>query len=393
MHIAVNLGVQKIGSFQVDNLLPEEIDHELNLAQRRFIKQKYSATSNPKQIGFEQSQKRLDDLRNLIEDFTAYENFYMGPIYTSSSKGDIFVDRYKLPLDYMHLVSVRSEVKDGCNKAIQIRIENQRFEYLRIPITTNLRGFYLTSILLANSDGGVNSIKSNPNGLTIDDLRRDDYPYGLQPSLSSNDTFSDLTSNSLSADSPVADANEIFLKKSKTDGIDADDNTNSFSIVTADGLGAESAGAYAILVFTNAKGEQESINVMQPPISVANQSRKHNPISRNDFLVKRTLCKYVQQDDIYKVLDDPFSSTKASSPLYTVQENFVDLYSTITFLPTTTVIKYLRRPAIMRKATGAGSELPEHTHDEIIEMAVKSILETIESPRYQSQSNEVLESE
>ena len=29
MHIAVNLGVQKIGSFQVDNLLPEEIDHEL----------------------------------------------------------------------------------------------------------------------------------------------------------------------------------------------------------------------------------------------------------------------------------------------------------------------------------------------------------------------------
>jgi len=46
MHIAVNLGVQKIASFQVDNLLPEEIDHELNLAMLRFIKQRYNPTSN-----------------------------------------------------------------------------------------------------------------------------------------------------------------------------------------------------------------------------------------------------------------------------------------------------------------------------------------------------------
>ena len=41
MHIAVNLGVQKIASFQVDNLLPQEIDHELNNAMHRFIKQRY----------------------------------------------------------------------------------------------------------------------------------------------------------------------------------------------------------------------------------------------------------------------------------------------------------------------------------------------------------------
>jgi len=41
MHIAVNLGVQKIASFQVDNLLPQEIDHELNNAMDRFIKQRY----------------------------------------------------------------------------------------------------------------------------------------------------------------------------------------------------------------------------------------------------------------------------------------------------------------------------------------------------------------
>ena len=42
MHIAVNQGVQKIASSQVDLLLPEEIDLELNKAQMKFIKTKLS---------------------------------------------------------------------------------------------------------------------------------------------------------------------------------------------------------------------------------------------------------------------------------------------------------------------------------------------------------------
>jgi len=393
MHIAVSLGVQKIGSFQVDNLLPEEIDHELNLAQRRFIKQRYSSTSNAKQQGFEQSQKRLDDLRNLVEDFTAYESFYMGPVYTSGPNGDIFVDRYKLPLDYMHLLSVRSEVKDGCNKPIQISINTSTDHYLRIPTTINLQGYYLVEIQIANEEGSTDSIRSNQNGLTIDDLRQDSYPFGIEPSLSPNDTFSDLTSNKKSSDSPPADANEIFLKRNTpARPVSGNIEEGGFFSITTDGKNATNAGAYAILTYKDRGGNEEEVNVMQPPISLINQTRKH---SANDtkFLTKRTLCKYAQQDDIYKLLDDPFSTTKASSPLYTMQENFVDLYSNIMFLPTTTVIKYLRRPALMRKATGSGSELPEHTHDEVVEMAIKSILETIESPRYQSQSNEVLESE
>ena len=46
MHIAVNLGVQKIASFQADSLLPEEIDYELNAAVRRFVSQRYNKHGN-----------------------------------------------------------------------------------------------------------------------------------------------------------------------------------------------------------------------------------------------------------------------------------------------------------------------------------------------------------
>jgi hypothetical protein len=107
----------------------------------------------------------------------------------------------------------------------------------------------------------------------------------------------------------------------------------------------------------------------------------------------RTKCKFSQQDDIYALLDDPFNSTKHDAILYTVQETFVDLYTNTTFIPNYIQLRYIRKPAAMTKSGGVGCELPEHTHHEIVEMAVKSILEGFESPRYQTQSREVLESE
>ena len=118
-----------------------------------------------------------------------------------------------------------------------------------------------------------------------------------------------------------------------------------------------------------------------------------NSQTLQDLKILRTNCKFVQQDDVYAVLDDPFNSTKETGMLYTIQETFVDLYTTGKFIPNSIQLKYLRRPRAINKLKGIGCELPEHTHHEIVEMAVKSILEGFESPRYQSQSSEVLDSE
>lgn len=385
MHIAVNLGVQKIGSFQVDNLLPEEIDHELNLAQRRFIKQRYSATSNVKRVGFEQSQKRLDDLRNLIEDFYSPIPSFMGSVYSTRSNKDVLAYRTKFPTDYMHLVNIRAKIFSVCDGVAPFKETIVSNYYLRIGLSAPVRGYKLVDIRVTNEFTVPSSVKSNPGGITIDDLRNGVYGQGIEPSLSPNDGFSDLTSPAITADSPVADANEIFLKRQ-----------TKFKQST-DLAGPGSVGAYAVLVWKNLQTEDEIlINVNQGPFIIEEVRRHVTPelISSTDNLeLKRTLCKYVQHDDLYAILDDPFNSTKRSTPLYTIQENFVDLYTTQEFIPQDVFIKYLRRPALMSYRRGIGSELSEHTHDEIVEMAVKSILAGIESPRYQSQSNEVLESE
>lgn len=111
MHIAVNLGVQKIASFQADNLLPQEIDHELNNAMNRLIKQRYLPMGNKYQKGFEQSQKRIDDLRNLVVT-SKIQSYYLGE---SVENGEFFIERTRLPQDYLFLINILTSMRFKCD--------------------------------------------------------------------------------------------------------------------------------------------------------------------------------------------------------------------------------------------------------------------------------------
>lgn len=66
MHIAVKLELDKSSALELPAFEPEEIDFWLNNAIRKFVKTRYSGM-NVKQDGFEQTQKRTDDLRTLID--------------------------------------------------------------------------------------------------------------------------------------------------------------------------------------------------------------------------------------------------------------------------------------------------------------------------------------
>ena len=399
MHIAVNLGVQKIASFQSDSLLPEEIDYELNTAVRRFISQRYNSKGNKYQRGFEQSQKRLDDLRHLVEDYTTTLNSYMGVGYTSRTKGNIDIYRYKFPNDYMFLVNVLSEVVHDCrNMPIQVGDRNVIKEYLKIPLTPPSPGFLVQSIQIADVNQVPVQIIYGQEGLSYDYLIGPYYSENINPSLSNNDSFTDRYFDTVSADSPPADGNELYLEKKyvETDG------DLGFQSISAAAMGdaednMEYNGAYSIITWVNPNTlvTIEQISNLPPQVTTTVQRRLKppRPGDRDNVRLYRTNCKFSQQDDIYALLDDPFNSTSERSLLYTIQETFLDLYTNNTFVPNSVQIKYIRKPAQMSKRFGVGCELPEHTHHEIVEMAVKSILEGFESPRYQTQSREVLESE
>ena len=214
MHIAVNLGVQKIASFQADSLLPEEIDYELNTAVRRFISQRYNKQGNKYRRGFEQSQKRLDDLRHLVEDYNTTMSSYMGVGYTSKTKGNINIFRYKFPNDYMFLVNVLSEVIHDCSDR-QLRFQDRNLvkEYLKIPLTPPQPGYLIQSISVADTNGTPEQIIYGAEGLSYDYLIGPYYSSDINPSLSNNDSFTDRYFDTVATDSPPADGNELYLEK------------------------------------------------------------------------------------------------------------------------------------------------------------------------------------
>jgi hypothetical protein len=101
------------------------------------------------------------------------------------------------------------------------------------------------------------------------------------------------------------------------------------------------------------------------------------------------LNKFVQQDDIAKLLNDPFNTTKYTSPLTTIRGRHIDIYTNDIFIIDRLKITYIRNPRNISLPLGISCELPEHTHQEIVDMTVSSILEGISDPRYQTHQLEV----
>jgi hypothetical protein len=69
MHNAFKLELDKVNSLQYPSFTSIEIDYWINRAIKEFVKTRYSGV-NYKKEGFEQTQKRIDDLRTLVREVT-----------------------------------------------------------------------------------------------------------------------------------------------------------------------------------------------------------------------------------------------------------------------------------------------------------------------------------
>jgi hypothetical protein len=98
-------------------------------------------------------------------------------------------------------------------------------------------------------------------------------------------------------------------------------------------------------------------------------------------------------DDIYRLLNDPFNTTSHTEPLTTMRDTFIDVYTSAISLIESVKITYLRQPLPISLSLGYDCELPYHTHEEIVSMAVSAILESQSDPRYRTQMAEMLSRE
>jgi hypothetical protein len=112
-----------------------------------------------------------------------------------------------------------------------------------------------------------------------------------------------------------------------------------------------------------------------------------------DPLVVRDL-RIVEQDKVYQHQQNPFGKTRAEAPVATIFDDDVRVFQEKEkFILKTLRLDYLRVPVDITLSTSVDCELAEHTHHEIVDLTVKSIIEAIESPRYQTTSIEQQQSE
>lgn len=109
--------------------------------------------------------------------------------------------------------------------------------------------------------------------------------------------------------------------------------------------------------------------------------------------------KQVQHNDLRTLLEDPFNKPTPDRPLFLFERDQILIYCNSTFVITFIEITYLKKLVDMSSDTVLPSglvrtsELPEHTHDEIVKIAAKMILENLGEPRYKTHTREVAEQE
>mgnify|MGYP003675220810 CR=1 FL=1 len=443
MHAAVMQGVDKVHAQVADTLLSGEIDLELNKAIQQFISSRFQK-NNKYKSGFEESQKRRDDLRSLVVEDTLNATF-KEVISDYNNEYPVFVDTCTLPGNYMFYINLQADLwrSERCVALPYLVLNNQDEYYFAIDwnagIGQNVDGLstsYITSLIVVDRMpdvlGGLSTISTDSSGEEFDVVYNTLWTWGE----SWNQDGSAFTSNNPQSIYP-ANLNQVLgdiltygvsgLIGNVTEG-GLNPNPGSYQ----DGIGPdlEDIGIIsvpnAIIYPWDASPTEDqdggtvpsiyssdmsngwlsyvlAVNsikevVYQTPLRVSMQSfSKRYPSSENSELLDWTdmgilketnPVKLVQFDDVYSMTKDPFNKTKYSSPLATMRGNHIDLYTDESFVIDKLKLTYIRMPNIV-EAPNSGCDLPLHTHEEVVKMAVSSILEGISDPRYKTHQLEV----
>lgn len=393
MHIAVQQGVDKIHSLQADSLLSEELDIELNKNMSRFINLKYGQ-NNIYRKGFEESQKRIDDLRTLVTEYEATVTF------KEQLKADIYVDTFQLPSDYMYLVNQFSRLWINNCKPIGYGLESKsEIPYFVLDLNSfignNASGDSLAWITDITMVQDVNDLTLGSAPVWSDDDMGENwsavttYPY-LMPQLIS------VIIGAAGAGFTVYF--EEYQSLNYPGSLIVVVDTELHPWFNSDpSLGAQTqvvGRANTIWPYPDAIPDPLPSDVYEPAqLMDESYSEKRIP---NEYSGEGTIMsgnRFSQQDDIFKLLTDPFNTTKHTAPLTTIRGRAIDVYTSDIFIIDTVKITYIRRPMEISLSLGVDCELPEHTHQEIVSMAVSSILEEISDPRYKTAVGEASRNE
>lgn len=348
MHTGIQAEMNKMNSFLFDTFTPQEIDLAINKCIMMFVNQRYSPLSNPKQKGFEMSQKRIDDLRTLV-----VSNYTERTVFPQTYDADYGSKvQFFFPGNYYHSVATRFKVA-------------------------------------ANPCGGVTYQKMT-GSYTV-------YYFDL-----SNAVLWSSFRMRRNTDTPIS-INDATLSYDQTDrSFVARIYKQRFEKQYPDFSKYE-------FYYENFRGtyRKNNIIIVSKDNSVFQYSTNNGStyVNMNTFTYNyeyyeatpniTTSGKLVQQDDIFAMQADPFNKTSSDFPLYYISDIDNNIYiNSNEFVITHGILSYIRMPNTVSLLLDENCDLPEGTHPEIVSMTANYLLEVSQAgERFQTHQTTVIQSE
>jgi hypothetical protein len=334
MHIGIDMILQKVNSNVISSFEPEEKDWVLNEEVNRFIKQRLSILSNEKRLGFQDTQKRVDDLKNLITSKTL--SCYQGEDNSFFSF---------LPNDYMLLVNDRSLIEDLCGNLIKTTDYQNETIY-----TYQFNPFF-------ELDDSMTDIEISINSISVFKLI-DYYPSGF------TDVNMIYELNNFIVDSISKAGYNIILKD------------NKFYITSTSPL---------IIAFIGFDS--------YPPTLVTSSKVLKKVVKKSNYSYIQNNNRLVKTEDLYELLGSAFGKTSPASPISSLKENLIIVYHNQKFICSEIKIDYIRKPKKINLSLNQDCELHDSIHQEIVENTAKRIAGLTFSQVYNNIINENLNKE
>ena len=354
LHIAVRQGLEKVDSFQDEALFPEEIDLQLNRMQDRYID---TLLDNR----FEDTQTRLDNLRNLI-----VRNANLDAIIYASTDEDFEPNTVYaiLPANYKSLINDRSTVVSSsilplCNDlgTVGTSTIDEYVAELSFPesqIVAPGPYFYAPEVLVNGSQ-----VYKTPSA--IGTFNNENSKFVII-----NDLIQTINEN------PLLPYNIYWERYRNTFA------KNTFFFVTSD---------------ASFNGQPVRINIFQSDgttvdsFTTSNFSGTsyiiYNPSSISSSITTQVANRLTEKEDIYNFLNtNTFYGTKKIEPL-SVLSNRLTVYRDKSFIISNITIDYIRKPNQISLPLDQSCELSVTGAREIVDLTIEYLKLTFENPSHQ----------
>ena len=342
MHIAVKEGIRN--SPRKIELDSDRIDFHLNYVQLSFVRQKVTPKMSRQgvQEGFEINQKNLGDLRTIIAKnkvidlYTDTSNFYTG-----------FSPNGLMYLIAPRCVSVyQTDCTDLVNTPTSVNVYTKRIPFPKTPAGStnnyNTLSFSLTLSGMTLEDYTIADpelYSPEDRYLLVENIVEHYYRQGVDLHW---ETFGDYYDPSSFIISDTSDVTASFSYKY---------DTSTQYVATVSSIYYEGASKQYTQVVAGTGN-----STITSPGRVMESEYLHPSLN-----------------------DNSFTTTYKDSVIMTMFSGVIGAYGDSSFAPSQAIIDYVTKPRSISLKFDRSCQLPDHTHEEIVDLAIKNILRSSES--------------